>query len=117
MFDAEGNINAGNRSAEALFGFDGSELVRRNLAELFAPESQRAVMDYLASIKGAGVASLLESGREARYPTRGIVGAFRADPKAPGRRGSSEKRCSNSDCGRALDYGIPQGSSLPSPCK
>ena len=117
MFDAEGNINAGNRSAEALFGFDGSELVQRNLAELFAPESQRAVMDYLASIKGAGVASLLESGREARYPTRGIVGAFRADPKAPGRRGSSEKRCSNSDCGRALDYGIPQGSSLPSPCK
>src|ERR1700722_9471988 len=43
MFDAEGNINSCNRSAEALFGYDGPELVQRNLAELFAPESQPAV--------------------------------------------------------------------------
>src|SRR6202035_5313109 len=27
MFDAEGNLNSCNRSAEALFGFDGEELV------------------------------------------------------------------------------------------
>ena len=40
MFDAEGNINSCNRSAEALFGYDGEELVQRNLADLFAPESQ-----------------------------------------------------------------------------
>ncbi len=40
MFDAEGNIHACNRSAEALFGYDGAELVRRNLADLFAPESR-----------------------------------------------------------------------------
>ena len=64
MFDAEGNLNSGNRSAEALFGYDGAELVQRNLSELFAPESQRVVMDYLGSIKGAGVASLLEHGRD-----------------------------------------------------
>ena len=64
MFDAEGNINSCNRSAEALFGYDGDELVQRNLAELFAPESQRVVQDYLESIKGAGVASLLDHGRE-----------------------------------------------------
>jgi PAS domain S-box-containing protein len=64
MFDAEGNINSCNRSAEALFGYDGEELVQRNLAELFAPESQPAVMDYLAGIKGSGVASLLDHGRE-----------------------------------------------------
>jgi PAS domain S-box-containing protein len=64
MFDAEGNINSCNRSAEALFGYDGAELVQRNLAELFAPESQRMVRDYLESIKGAGVASLLDHGRD-----------------------------------------------------
>ncbi len=64
MFDAEGNLNSCNRSAEALFGYDGDELVQRNLAELFAPESQRMVRDYLESIKGAGVASLLDHGRD-----------------------------------------------------
>jgi len=64
MFDAEGNINSCNRSAEALFGYDGPELVQRNLAELFAPESQRVVRDYLDSTKGSGVASLLDHGRE-----------------------------------------------------
>ena len=64
MFDAEGNIHACNRSAEALFGYDGNEFVRRNLTDLFAPESRRAVLEYLESVKGAGVASLLEGGRD-----------------------------------------------------
>ena len=64
MFDAEGNISSVNRSAEALFGYDGEDLARRNLADLFAPESQHEVFDYLASIKSDGVASLLEHGRE-----------------------------------------------------
>jgi PAS domain-containing protein len=52
MFDAEGNINAANRSAEALFGHDGNELVRRNLADLFAPESQPGVFEYFAGHQG-----------------------------------------------------------------
>jgi PAS domain S-box-containing protein len=64
MFDTGGKLNCCNRSAEALFGYDGDELVCRNLTELFAPESQRVVTDYLESIKGAGVASLLDHGRE-----------------------------------------------------
>ncbi len=64
MFDADGNINSANRSAEALFGHDGGELARRNLADLFAPESQHAVFDYLAGIKSSGVASLLDHGRD-----------------------------------------------------
>jgi PAS domain S-box-containing protein len=71
MFDAGGNINSCNRSAEALFGYDGPELVQRNLAELFAPESQPAVMDYLAGIKGSGLASLLDHGREVLGRVRG----------------------------------------------
>ena len=65
MFDAHGAINSCNRSAEALFGYDGADLVKRNLAELFAPESQRSVLDYHDSVKGAGGASLLEHGHEA----------------------------------------------------
>jgi PAS domain S-box-containing protein len=64
MFDANGSIHACNRSAEALFGYDGADLTQRNLADLFAPESQRVVLDYLESTKGAGVASLLDHGRE-----------------------------------------------------
>jgi PAS domain S-box-containing protein len=64
MFDAEGNIHACNRSAEALFGYDGNEFVRHNLTDLFAPESRRAILEYLESVKGAGVASLLDHGRD-----------------------------------------------------
>ena len=64
MFDAAGAIHASNRSAEALFGYDGPEFAQRHLAELFAPESQRMVQDHLAGIKGADVASLLDHGRD-----------------------------------------------------
>src|SRR5205085_5915941 len=64
MFDAEGNVNACNRSAEALLGYDGGELADRNLAELLAPESQHAVFEYLAAVKSAGPMSVLEHGRE-----------------------------------------------------
>jgi PAS domain S-box-containing protein len=71
MFDAAGAIHSCNRSAEALFGYDGEELARRNLAELFAPQSQPAVLDYLGSIKGTGVASLLDHGREVLGRVRG----------------------------------------------
>jgi PAS domain S-box-containing protein len=75
MFDAEGNIHAANRSAEALFGQNGDELARRNLAELFAPESQHGVFEYLAGIKASGVESLLDHGREvlARESKGGII--------------------------------------------
>ena len=75
MFDAEGNIHTANRSAEALFGHDGDELARRNLSELFAPESQHGVFDYLAGIKASGVESLLDHGREvlARESKGGII--------------------------------------------
>ncbi|MBR1130605.1 PAS domain-containing sensor histidine kinase [Bradyrhizobium iriomotense] len=64
MFDAEGNIHACNRSAEALFGYDGETLLEQNLVTLFAPESQQVVADYLDSVKGQDIASLLDHGRE-----------------------------------------------------
>ncbi|MCP4621510.1 MAG: PAS domain S-box protein [Bradyrhizobium sp.] len=64
MFDEQGNISACNRSAEALFGYDGAEFVKRNLADLFAPESQHGVVEYFTGVKSAGVSSLLDHGRE-----------------------------------------------------
>lgn len=64
MFDAEGNIHACNRSAEALFGCDGEALMQQNLVTLFAPESQQIVIDYLDSLKSQDIASLLDHGRE-----------------------------------------------------
>ncbi|WFU79986.1 PAS domain S-box protein [Bradyrhizobium sp. CIAT3101] len=64
MFDAEGNIHACNRSAEALFGYDGETLMQQNLLTLFAPESQQVVVDYLDSVKNEDIASLLDHGRE-----------------------------------------------------
>ncbi|WP_298245653.1 PAS domain-containing protein [uncultured Bradyrhizobium sp.] len=64
MFDAEGNVHACNRSAEALFGYDGSALLEQNLLTLFAPESQQIVLDYLESLKSQDIASLLDHGRE-----------------------------------------------------
>ncbi|AWL99358.1 PAS domain-containing protein [Bradyrhizobium amphicarpaeae] len=64
MFDAEGNIHACNRSAEALFGYDGEALLQQNLVTLFAPESQQIVADYLESVKSQDIASLLDHGRE-----------------------------------------------------
>jgi PAS domain S-box-containing protein len=75
MFDAEGNINSCNRSAEALFGYDGNELVQRNLTDLFAPESAPAVRDYLQGVEGADISSLLEQGRDllARVSGGGLI--------------------------------------------
>lgn len=64
MFDAEGNIHACNRSAEALFGYDGEALMQQNVLTLFAPESQQIVVDYLESLKSQDIASLLDHGRE-----------------------------------------------------
>ncbi|WP_407116898.1 PAS domain S-box protein [Bradyrhizobium sp. LMG 9283] len=64
MFDAEGNIHACNRSAEALFGYDGEALLEQNLLTLFAPESQQIVADYLGSLKSQDISSLLDHGRE-----------------------------------------------------
>ena len=64
MFDGLGRIVSCNRSAEALFGRNGSDMAALNLIDLFAPESQRSVLDYLESVKATTVASLLDHGRD-----------------------------------------------------
>ncbi len=60
----EGEIRSLNRSASALFNYDESETRGKPFAMLFAHESQRAVMDYIAGLSGHGVASVLNDGRE-----------------------------------------------------
>jgi PAS domain S-box-containing protein len=64
MFDALGNVHSCNRSAEALFGYDGAELTQLNLISLFASESEGVVKQYLESAGGSDLATLLEHGNE-----------------------------------------------------
>lgn len=64
MFDGLGRILSCNRSAEALFGRSGDEISTLNLIDLFAPESQKSVLDHLENAKSASIASLLDHGRE-----------------------------------------------------
>jgi PAS domain S-box-containing protein len=64
ILDENGRVLSCNRSAEALFGRSDSEIATLGLADLFAPESQPAALDYFESVKAPGVASLLEHGRE-----------------------------------------------------
>lgn len=87
MFDEAGEISAANRSAEALFGYDGDALVQHNLIELFAPESRVAVLDYLDSIKSGRAQSVLDHGLEALgqvregglFPLSMTIGRTRTD--------------------------------------
>jgi signal transduction histidine kinase/PAS domain-containing protein len=63
-FDAEGNISSSDRNAETLSGHDAAEPAHRNLATVFTPEGQSAVLDYLGGLEGPELASLLEPGRD-----------------------------------------------------
>ena len=64
LIENDGTIRAMNRSAQALFGYDGEEVTGEPFGRLFAAESQRAARDYLAGLAGNGVASVLNDGRE-----------------------------------------------------
>lgn len=64
LIDRDGNILSLNRSAEALFGYDSSEIEGQSFTRLFAPESHRAALDYFDGLSTNGVASLLNDGRE-----------------------------------------------------
>ncbi|HUH49980.1 MAG TPA: ATP-binding protein, partial [Mycoplana sp.] len=74
----EGEIRSINRSASALFNYDEEEIREKPFAALFAHESQRAVLDYLAGLSGHGVASVLNDGREVigRESSGGFIPLF-----------------------------------------
>jgi PAS domain S-box-containing protein len=64
LLDHNGRILNLNRSAEALFGYDSQEIEGQSFVQLFAPESHKAVVDYLEGLAANGVVSLLNDGRE-----------------------------------------------------
>jgi PAS domain S-box-containing protein len=61
----DGTVLAVNRSVEALFGFDASEIVGQPLIRLFGSESHATVQDYLDGLTAHGAKSVLAEGREA----------------------------------------------------
>ncbi len=68
--DERGRILWLNRSAEALFGYDQREVTGENFTLMLAPESHITALDYLEGLKGGGVASLLNDGREVQGRVR-----------------------------------------------
>jgi len=78
VIERDGRIASLNRSAEALFGYETRELVGQPFSGLFAPESQRAALDYLDGLSLNGVASVLNDGREVigRVREGGLIPLF-----------------------------------------
>ena len=78
ILDDDANILALNRSAEALFGRDSGQVAGQPFASLVDEDSRAALDDYLAGLRGGGVASLLNDGREilCRGPRDGFIPVF-----------------------------------------
>jgi PAS domain S-box-containing protein len=64
ILDAEGVIESASASAQALFGREDDELRGASFGDLLTTESRIAALDYLAGLKGSGVTSLLNEGKE-----------------------------------------------------
>ena len=64
LLDSQGRILALNRSGEALFGYDQSDVVGMPFTRLITPESQAKARDYFTGVASNGVASLFNDGRE-----------------------------------------------------
>jgi PAS domain S-box-containing protein len=64
IIDETGHIRSVNRAASGLFNYDNEEINGKPFVVLFAHESQKAILDYLAGLAGHGVASVLNDGRE-----------------------------------------------------
>jgi PAS domain S-box-containing protein len=78
VLDSQGQVLALNRSGEALFGYDQSEVAGQPFTMLIAPESQAKVEDYFDGLKTDSVASLLNDGREivGRAKQGGLIPIF-----------------------------------------
>lgn len=74
--DDRGRILSLNKTAEALFGYDQREVTGELFTLLFGAESHAPALDYLEGLKGGGVASVMNDGRE-------IVGRVRQGGRIP----------------------------------
>nr|WP_099864076.1 PAS domain-containing sensor histidine kinase [Pararhizobium haloflavum] len=89
ILDEDGSIRSMNRSASALFDYDDDETAGQPFAMLFAHESQRAVLDYVAGLSDNGVASVLNDGREVigREASGGFIPIFMTIGRLKGSNG------------------------------
>jgi PAS domain S-box-containing protein len=95
IINAQGHILALNRSGEALFGYDQSEVIGQPLSILLAPESEAKARDYFDGLQSHGVASLLNDGREiiGRARQGGAIPIFMTLGRVGGNRdGQSEQK-------------------------
>ncbi|QFR31642.1 PAS domain-containing protein [Ancylobacter sp. TS-1] len=78
LLDAAGTILGMNHPAEALFGFNASDVQGEAFTLLLAPESHRPAVDYLDGLASNGVASVLNDGREVigRVREGGLIPLF-----------------------------------------
>jgi PAS domain S-box-containing protein len=78
VLDRAAQILSSNRSAQALFGYDGPELEGRLFSDLFMPDGVSVAIDYLDRLQGSGVASLIHDGREigGREKNGGLIPLF-----------------------------------------
>ena len=85
----DGSIRSISRPAEALFGFDSTEVTGKPFVSLFAVESQRAARDYLNGLSDNGVASVLNDGREVigREAQGRFIPLFMTIGRLPGAKG------------------------------
>ena len=74
LFDRSGAVTSSNRSAQMLFNIPAADFLRQNVAELFAMESQRIVLDYFESIDQQAASTPADHGREVLGRTR--IGGF-----------------------------------------
>lgn len=74
--DERGRMLSLNKTAEALFGYDQREVTGELFTLLFAAESHAPALDYLEGLKGGGVASVMNDGRE-------VIGRVRQGGKIP----------------------------------
>jgi PAS domain S-box-containing protein len=91
VIDEDGRIENINRSAEALFGVEATDVLRQPFTELLAEESRKAALDYLDGLAENGVASVLNDGREVigKVPKGGLIPMF----MTMGRLGDAPKFC------------------------
>ena len=64
LFDGAQRILSANSSAQALFGFEQADFSVMSLGDLFAPESKRAVAEYIERLGRGGAAALMNQGME-----------------------------------------------------
>jgi PAS domain S-box-containing protein len=65
ILDGNGRVLSGNRSAQALFGYDAGELEALSLGDLLVPESRRPVLEHLERLARRDGVDSLGAGHEA----------------------------------------------------